>query len=92
MLRIIGSDERGKLTFRIEGRLVHGALLQALEECWRTSLADRPRLRVSVDLTAVSFIDAAGKECLAAMQRQGAELIGADCATRGIVAESPDGR
>jgi hypothetical protein len=44
-----------------------------------------------VDLTGVTFIDAAGKACLAAMHRQGAEFVTADCLTKGIVAEITHG-
>jgi anti-anti-sigma regulatory factor len=40
-----------------------------------------------VDLTGVTFIDSAGKARLAAMYRQGAEFIAADCMTKEIVAE-----
>jgi hypothetical protein len=40
-----------------------------------------------VDLTGVTFIDAAGKACLAALHRQGAELVAADCLTNAVVAE-----
>lgn len=86
MLRVTVHDDSGALTFRVEGRLV-GPLLHALWDCWETTLADRPRPAIRVDLTAVTFIDAAGKECLAIMHRQGAELIAADCATTGIIAE-----
>ena len=86
MLRITVHNDSGALTFQLEGR-VAGQLLQALEECWRTTLADGPGRVVRVDLTAVTSIDAAGKECLATMHRQGAELIAAGCATRDIVAE-----
>ena len=35
----------------------------------------------------MTFIDDAGKACLAAMHRQGAELVAADCLTKDIVAE-----
>jgi hypothetical protein len=35
----------------------------------------------------VTFIDAAGKAYLAAMHRQGAEFVAADCLTKAIVAE-----
>ena len=49
-----------------------------------------------VDLTGVTFIDAAGRACLAALHREGAELVSADCLTKGVVAEithtpGPDG-
>ena len=45
----------------------------------------RPILRV--DLTGVTFIDDAGKACLAAMHRQGAEFVAADCVMEDVVAE-----
>ena len=45
-----------------------------------------------VDLTGVTFIDEAGKACLAAMYRQGAELVASDCLTRDVVAEICQGR
>ena len=35
----------------------------------------------------MTFIDAAGEACLAAMHRQGAEFVAADCLTKAIVAE-----
>ena len=35
----------------------------------------------------MTFIDDAGKTCLAAMYRQGAEFVAADCLTKDIVAE-----
>jgi hypothetical protein len=40
-----------------------------------------------VDLTGVTFIDAAGKAGLAQMHQQGAEFIAGDCATKAVVAE-----
>jgi len=86
MLRITVHYDSGALTFELQGRVAVPSL-QALEECWRTTLAERRRPLVRVDLTAVTFIDAAGKDCLANMYRQGAELIAAGCATRDIVAE-----
>ena len=40
-----------------------------------------------VDLTGVTAIDAAGRACLVALHRQGAEFIAADCLTKAMVAE-----
>ena len=45
----------------------------------------KPMLRV--DLTGVTFIDAMGQDCLAAMHRQGAEFVAADCLMKAVVAE-----
>ena len=47
----------------------------------------RQRDRSPGDLTEVTSIDAAGRACLAAMHRQGAEFIAADCLTKAVVAE-----
>ena len=86
MLRITVHDNPRALTFRLEGRLT-GHWLRELEKCWQDALARRRDAILRVDLTGATFIDAAGKACLAALHRQGAEFIAADCLTRSIVAE-----
>jgi anti-anti-sigma regulatory factor len=52
-----------------------------LDKCWRSVLASRPEPIVCVDLTGVTFIDEAGKACLAALHRL------ADCVTKAILDE-----
>ncbi len=47
---------------------------------------------VRVDLTGVTFIDASGKACLAAMHLQGAEFIAHDCMTKDVVREICENR
>ena len=86
MLRITTDANPRVLTFRLEGRL-EGPWVQELTFCWRSMLvrAGRPRLRV--DLTGLTSIDAAGKACLAAMHRKGAEFIVSDCLTKAVVEE-----
>jgi anti-anti-sigma regulatory factor len=74
------------LTFQLEGRLTE-PWLPELEKCWQSTMARKQKRGLRVDLTGVTFIDAAGKACLAAMHRQGAEFIAADCLTKSIVAE-----
>jgi len=86
MLRITIHDKPGSLTFQLEGRLA-GPWVSVLEECWQGTLANHRRPMLRVDLTGVTFIDDAGEACLAAMHRQGAEFIAADCLTKAIVAE-----
>jgi anti-anti-sigma regulatory factor len=86
MLRITVHDKLGTLTFQLEGKLA-GAWVQVLDECWQSTLAGERRALLRVDLTGVTFIDAEGQSCLAAMYRQGAEFIAADALTRTIVAE-----
>ena len=86
MLRITVHDDPGSLTFQLEGRLA-GPWLRELEECWQSTLTRQGKPILCVDLTGVTFIDPAGKGCLAAMHRQGAEFVAADCLTIAIVAE-----
>ena len=86
MLRITVHDNPQALTFQLERRLA-GPWPRELEACWQDALNQQHKPVHRVDLTAVTFIDDAGKACLAAMHRQGAELVAADCLTKHIVAE-----
>ncbi len=86
MLRITIHDNQESLCFQLEGRLA-GPWLRELEACWQSTLNQPRNPILRVDLTGVTFIDDAGKTCLAAMHRQGAELVAADCLTKEIVAE-----
>jgi len=86
MLRITIHDNSKDLTLQLEGRLA-GPWLQVLEECWQGTLTRQRKPTVRVDLTGVTFVDAAGTACLAAMHGEGAEFIAPDCLTKAIVAE-----
>jgi anti-anti-sigma regulatory factor len=86
MLRITVHENPPALTFQLEGRLA-GRWVRELEQCWQRTLAGQHNPAVRIDLTGVTFIDAAGGACLAAMHRQGAEFIATDCLTKSIVAE-----
>jgi ABC-type transporter Mla MlaB component len=86
MLRITIHDNPDSLTFQLEGRLA-GAWVREVEECRQRTLAGCSRIAIRFDLAEVTFIDAAGKAYLAAMHRQGAEFVAADCLTKAIVAE-----
>jgi hypothetical protein len=86
MLRITTHHHPGCLTFQLEGKLA-GPWVRELEDCWQKALAGHHPPVVHVDLTGVTFIDAAGKAYLAAMHRLGAEFVAADCLTKAVVAE-----
>lgn len=86
MLRITADDKPRVLRFRLEGRL-EGAWVAELEKCWRGMVASAGTPAIRVDLSGVTFVDAAGKAQLTAMHRQGAEFITDDCQTRAIVSE-----
>jgi len=91
VLRIIIHDDPRALTFQLEGKLA-GPWVAELEDCWQTALVGRRRPGVRVDLTGVTFVDVAGRACLAAMHRQGAEFVAADCLMKTIVTEITDVR
>ena len=86
MLRITIHENTESLTFQLEGRLA-GPWVQVLEECWQSALASQREPILRVDLTGVTFIEEAGKACLAALHRQGAKFVAADCLTKAVVAE-----
>ncbi len=86
MLRINVEVSHHVVTFRLEGSLT-GPWLQELEDCWQRSFACQQGPIRLIDLTGVTFIDAAGNACLSAMHRQGAGFIAADCMTKAIVSE-----
>ena len=86
MLRITVHDKPRVLTFRLEGRLA-GPWVRELEECWQSTLARQGKPILCVDLTGVTFIDGAGRACLADLYRQGAEFLACDCLNKALVDE-----
>ena len=86
MLRITLQDKPGAVTFQLEARLAEPSV-RLLEDCWQTTLAGRRDPFLRLDLTGVTSIDAAGQACLAALHRQGAEFVAADCLMKAVVAE-----
>ena len=86
MLRITVHDKPRAFTLQVEGKLA-GPWVRELEKCWRSALARRPKAILRVDLTEATFIDESGKACLAALHREGAEFVTADCLMKAIVDE-----
>jgi hypothetical protein len=86
MLRITVHDQPRIFRFQLEGRLAE-PWLGELKACWQSTLARPTKPSLCVDLTGVTFIDAAGKACLAALHRQGAEFLAPDCLTKAVVDE-----
>ena len=58
-----------------------------LEECWHTAVVERPGSAILVHLADVTFIDAAGKELLTRMHRQGVMLVPSGILMKAIVEE-----
>jgi hypothetical protein len=86
MLRITHHSNGESVTFQLEGRLA-GPWVRELVNCWEKAPVAAGGSALRFDLTAVTYIDAAGKAFLAAMYAQGAELIARGCLMRAVVAE-----
>ncbi len=86
MLRITVHEKQRALTFQLEGKLA-GPMVRVLQECWHNVRARQVQTVMQVDLTGLTSIDAGGKACLAALYRQGAQFIAADCLTHAVVVE-----
>jgi ABC-type transporter Mla MlaB component len=86
MLRITVNKNRQTLTYQLEGKLT-APWLEELEKSWKSIMADERTAILRVDLIGVTFIDDAGKACLASIYRDGAEFITADCASQAVVDE-----
>ena len=67
MLRITTQDDPRVVTLRVEGRLI-GPWVAELEKCWRSVLASASGAMLRVDLSGVTFIDAAGKAVMDTLQ------------------------
>ena len=86
MLRITVHNDPDLLTFQLEGRLA-GPWVPELADCWQKTLVRRPTAPVRIDLRGVTFVDDAGKELLAHLHTQRAELIAGGCLMKAVVAE-----
>jgi outer membrane protein len=89
MLRITSEKKRGRVVLTVEGRLT-GAHVGTLEQCWRELRAASPNEKLSLNLCAVSFIDAAGKMLLKDIHHQGGQLVAEGCLNQAIVREISD--
>jgi len=86
MFRIQIHRETGATSFSIEGKLA-GASVTELERCWRDEGSAEASRRIVVNLAAVSFVDAGGRDLLGRMRSQGATLQARGCLMKSIVQE-----
>src|SRR5882762_8025167 len=85
MLRVTIKKEDSSEIWELEGKL-SGEWVCELRRLWK----ERPPqsgLSAEVHLKAVSYIDPAGKQLLAEMRQQGAEIKGCGCMVRAFVEE-----
>ncbi len=86
MLKITTLLNAESTVLRLEGRLA-GPWVQELERCWDSTVGTPTHLPLSVDLSAVMYVDSDGKHLLKKLHRQGAKLIASGCLTSCIVNE-----
>ena len=90
MLKITTLREAQSITLRLEGRLA-GPWVEELERCWMATVSAKTRHPLSVDLSAVTYVDAEGKDLLKKIHHEGAKLVASGCLTNCIVEEITQG-
>src|SRR6266550_1821562 len=70
----------------VEGKLA-GACVGELEKCWRETASTKSPGSILVDLSSVTFVDAAGKQLLAGMHRQGTRFTAAGLLAKCLIEE-----
>jgi anti-anti-sigma regulatory factor len=84
MMRITRQQDGETITLKIEGCFA-GEWVNEMKRCWDEVKTDpRPRA-IRIDLTDVTFIDAAGRELLAQMFASGAIAGAANVMTKAVV-------
>src|SRR5215831_9229074 len=84
MMRVTRQQDGETITLKIEGCLA-GEWANEMKRCWDEVKDDtRPRV-IRIDLTGVTFIDAAGRELLAQMLASGVITGAANVMTKAVV-------
>ena len=86
MLKITTLIHAESTTFKLEGCLA-GPWVQELERCWDSTVATTTDHSLTVDLSAVTYVDSDGKDLLRKIHQQGAKLVASGCLTSCIVNE-----
>ena len=86
VLRITTCINSEATRFIIEGKLA-GACVGELEKCWRETACTKSPESILVDLSSVTFVDAAGKQLLAGMHRRGTRFTAAGLLAKCLIQE-----
>lgn len=84
MIRISQIHEGSKQGLLVEGKL-SGDWVDVLENCWLEAQRSPNGKLMHVDLSGVSYVDERGRELLARMIRDGAELGATGVMTKAII-------
>jgi outer membrane protein len=86
MLRITTTDTDEKVTLKLEGKL-SGPWVEEFERCWHMSADIYSKKGLVVDLSGVTFVDAAGKKLLCSISSEGAQLVGSGLMPKSLIDE-----
>jgi hypothetical protein len=86
MFRITTQTADDRLVLKLEGCLT-GPWVPELDTCWRAAVEAVGGQRISVDLTAVWRVDAAGRELMTRMYGAGARFVTRGCLMPEVVRE-----
>jgi ABC-type transporter Mla MlaB component len=85
MFRVTVKREESTEIWELEGKL-SGEWVSELNRLWKER-SPQSGLPTEIHLKAISYIDPAGKQLLAEMRQQGAEIKGCGCMVRALVEE-----
>jgi outer membrane protein TolC/ABC-type transporter Mla MlaB component len=91
MLRITTDETGGKITLKLEGKL-SGPWVEELECCWRMTMDIYKDKGFVVDLSGVTFVDAAGKKFLCSIAHGGVQLVGSGLMPKSLIDEICKGK
>jgi anti-anti-sigma regulatory factor len=86
VIRITQNRKCAELHLSVEGTL-SGVWVNELEKCWLDAKASLNDESIIVDLSGVAYIDDKGRQLLAQMVRDGAQLAATGVMTKGIIEE-----
>jgi anti-anti-sigma regulatory factor len=86
VLRITTCIDSEATRLIVEGKLA-GACVGELEKCWRAAASAKSPELTLVDLSSVTFVDAAGKQLLADMRELGTRFTAAGLLAKCLIEE-----
>ena len=86
VLRVTTRIISGTTRLVVEGKLA-GACVGELERCWQATASNESPASILVDLSSVTFVDAAGKQLLTHMHEQGIRFAASGLLAKCLIQE-----
>jgi anti-anti-sigma regulatory factor len=86
MLRITAISQNGATRLVVEGKLA-GACVKEFEKCWHEAIGGKAPQSILVDLSGVTFVDAAGKQLLTEIRKRGSKFAAEGLLARCLIQE-----